>query len=259
MSLPKISISDSQPLYKQIKDSIMFAIDNQTILPGEKIPSLDDLSGQFGVSRMTVRQAVQELVREKKLYTVIGKGTFVTQTPKIEPPMNTVWGFSDSFTSSSGNELSRLLSMEIKKSGNEIAQKLEIEPGSRVYKLSRVRLIDHNPVAVEFSHLPHDRFLNLEKFDWNTVSLYATLRYKYHVKISSGRQFVEADCAEGEIAELLDVQPKSPVLKMDRIIMSDEGWHIEYAHTYYRADRIRLSIQMFGNEPITLVKAESSQ
>lgn len=237
----------------------MVAIDKQSILPGEKIPSLDDLSGQFGVSRMTARQAVQELVRENKLYTVIGKGTFVTQKPKIEPSMNTIWGFTDSFSSSAGSNLSRLLSMEIKKSGYEIAQKLRIEPESRIYVLSRVRLIQQKPVAVEYSYLPYDRFPNLEKFDWNNVSLYETLREKYQIKISSGKQFVEADTAEGEIADLLNVRKKSPVLKMDRIIMSDEGWHIEYAHTYYRADRILLSIQIFDNEPITLVKAESSQ
>lgn len=237
----------------------MAAIDKQTILPGEKIPSLDDLSDQFGVSRMTARQAVQELVRENKLYTVIGKGTFVTQKPKIEPPMNTIWGFTDLFSSSAGSNLSRLLSMEIKKSGYEIAQKLCIEPESRIYVLSRVRLFQQKPVAVEYSHLPYDRFPNLEKFDWNNVSLYETIREKYKLKISSGKQFVEADTAEGEIADLLNVRKKSPVLKMDRIIMSDEGWHIEYAHTYYRADRIRLSIKIFDNEPITLVKAESSQ
>jgi GntR family transcriptional regulator len=238
----------------------MAAINKQTILPGEKIPSLDDLSDQFGVSRMTARQAVQELVRENKLYTVIGKGTFVTQKPKIEPPMNTIWGFTDSFSSSAGSNLSRLLSMEIKKSGYEIAQKLRIEPESRIYVLSRVRLIQQKPVAVEYSHLPYDRFPNLEKFDWNNVSLYNTLREKYKIKISSGKQFVEADTAETEIADLLNIRKKSPILKMDCIIMSDEGWHIEYAHTYYRADRImQLSIQIFDNEPITLVKAESFQ
>ena len=259
MNFLKISIKDSQPLYKQIKDSIINAIDNQAFLPGEKIPSHDDLSKQFSVSRMTVRQAVQELVRENKLYTVIGKGTYVTQKPKIEPSMNTIWGFSDSFSEYAGDEVSQLLSMVIRKSGNEIAQKLNIEPKNRIYKLSRVRVIDHKPVAVEFSHLPYDRFPNLEKFDWKRVSLYATLREKYHIKISHGKQFVEADCADGEIADLLNVQPKSPILMMDRIIISDEGWHIEYAHSYYRADRIRLSIQMFDNEPITLVKAESHQ
>lgn len=258
MNLLNIKLNSSRPLYKQIKHAIMSAIDNQGVLPGEKIPSLEDLSERYGVSRMTARQAVQDLVREGKLYTVIGKGTFVAQENKIEPPMNTVWGFSDSFSSSGGNELSRFLSMEVKKSGFEVSKKLNIAPDHRIYKLSRVRMINHKPVAVEFSHLPFDRFPNLDTFDWSKLSLYATLREKYHVKMSAGKQLVEADCATREIAELLEIQPKSPVLQMDRVITSDGGWHIEYAHTYYRADRIRLSIQMSGNEPLTLVKAESS-
>jgi len=246
-------------LYKQIKNALLSAIDNSDISPGEKIPSLEDLSQRYGVSRMTARQAVQELVREGRLYTVIGKGTFVSKKTKIEPPMNSVWGFSDSFSSTEGDNLSRLLSMEILKPDDEIAEKLKISKDNKIYKLSRLRLIDQKPVAVEFSHLPFDRFPNLDQYDWNSVSLYATLCKTYKVKLSHGKQFVETGCASSNIASLLEVQPNTPVLIMDRVIMSDSGWHVEYAHTYYRADCIRLLIQMSNDEPITLVKAESSK
>jgi len=259
VNLSNIRINSSHPLNNQIKNALLSAIDNSDISPGEKIPSLEDLSQRYGVNRMTARQAGQELVREGRLYTVIGKGTFVSKKTKIEPPMNSVWGFSDSFSSTEGDNLSRLLSMEILKPDDEIAEKLKISKDNKIYKLSRLRLIDQKPVAVEFSHLPFDRFPNLDQYDWNSVSLYATLCKTYKVKLSHGKQFVEAGCASSNIASLLEVQPKSPVLIMDRLIESDKGWHVEYAHTYYRADCIRLLIQMSADEPITLVRAESSK
>lgn len=259
MNFSKIRVNSSRPLYKQIKHVLLSAIVNQEILPGEKIPSLDTLCKHYNVSRMTARQAVQELVHEGKLYTVIGKGTFVSIPEKIEPTMNTIWGFSDSFSKTGDSHLSRLLSLEIQKSGSFIAEKLNISPENKIYKLSRLRLINQQPVAVESSHLPYHRFPNLEKFDWNNVSLYETLRNNYHAKLSKGKQTVEAACATNEIAALLEVRVNSPMLIMDRVIMCDAGWNVEYAYAYYRADRIRLSINMSDNESITLVKAVSSE
>ena len=259
MNLSNIRLTGSRPLYKQIKQALISAIDTQEILPGEKIPSLDKLCKRYNVSRMTARQAVQELVREGRLYTGVGKGTFVSTLPKIEPAMNTIWGFSDSFSKRYNDHLSRLLSMEIQKSGSVIGDKLNIPSENKIYKLSRVRLIKQQPVAVEISHLPYHRFKNLEKFNWNKLSLYETLRKNYHVKLSHGKQYVEAACASDEIAALLEIQARAPVLIMDRVIMSDAGWMVEYAHAYYRADRIRLSVNMSDSESITLVKAVSSE
>jgi GntR family transcriptional regulator len=258
VNLSSIRPDGPHPLYKQIKYALLSAIQNQEILPGEKIPSLENLCQQYSVSRMTARQAVQELVREGRLHTVIGKGTFVSKNRKVETSMNTVWGFSDAFASPNDKHLSKLLSMTVQKSGPEIGEKLNISPDKKIYKLSRIRLINHDPVAVEYSHLPFNHFPNLDSFDWNNVSLYAALREKYHINLSHGKQFVEAGSATNEIAALLEVQPESPLLIMDRIIMSNAGWYVEYAHTYYRSDRIRLLIQMSNDEPITLVKAESS-
>ena len=259
VNLSNIRINGSHHLNNQIKNVLLSSIDSNDILPGERIPSLDELCKRYGVSRMTARQAVQELVREGKLYTVIGKGTFVSNKTKIEPPMNTVWGFSDSFSSTEGETLSRLISMETLKPDAEVAVKLGISKDKKIYKLSRLRLINQMVVAVEFSHLPFDRFPGLGKFDWNSESLYAALRNYYKIRLSAGKQFVEAGFASSDIALLLEVQPKSPVLIMDRLIESDKGWHVEYAHTYYRADCIRLLIQMSADEPITLVRAESSK
>jgi GntR family transcriptional regulator len=206
---------------------------------------------------MTARQAVQELVCEGKLHTVIGKGTFVSERTKIEPPMNTIWGFSDSFSSIGGNHLSKLLSFKVQKAGDVVADKLNISPDNQIYKISRLRLLNQKPIAVEYSHLPARRFPNLESFDWNRASLYAVIRENYHIQFSQGKQYIEAKPASKEIAQSLAVQQQSPILMMDRTINSCDGWIIEYAHTYYRADSVRLLIQMTSDEHLALVEAES--
>jgi GntR family transcriptional regulator len=257
VKLSNIRTNSSQPLYMQIKTSIVSAIDAQDMLPGDKIPSLEDLCKLYGVSRMTARQAVQELVHEGRLYTVIGKGTFVSPVTKIEPPMNTIWGFSDSFSSIYGDHLSRLLSIKIHTADNEIAEKLGISTGSQIYRLSRLRLLNQKPLAVEHTHLPAERFPLLESYDWNTASLYAVLRDHYHIQMSQGKQHVEACSAPLEIAQLLNIQPEAPILVMDRTIATRAGWMAEYAHTFYRSDCIRLSITMAADEPLTLVKTAS--
>jgi GntR family transcriptional regulator len=244
-------------MYMQIKTSIVSAIDAQDMLPGEKIPSLEALSKLYGVSRMTARQAVQELVHEGRLYTVIGKGTYVSPITKIEPPINTIWGFSDSFSTINGHHSSRLLSIKIQTANHEIAGKLGISNGSQVYQLSRLRLLNQTPLAVEHTHLPADRFPLLESYDWNNVSLYAVIRDHYHVQLSQGTQHVEACSAPLEIAQLLTIQPGAPILVMDRTVATRAGWMVEYAHTFYRSDCVRLSITMAADEPLTLVKTVS--
>ena len=86
----------------------MIAIGNQAILTGEKIPFLDVLSKQFSVSCVALRQFAQKLFRERHLYTEIRKSTSGSQKPKIVPLMNTIWGFSDSFSTFDGGEVSLL-------------------------------------------------------------------------------------------------------------------------------------------------------
>jgi len=257
VNLSKIVTSSSRPLYEQIKTSLKSAINQHEILPGEKIPSLENLCKMYGVSRMTARQAVQELVRDGVLYTVIGKGTFVAIKTKKEPPLNSVWGFSDSFSSIEGNHFSRLLSLKIQPAGERIGKKLNVHPESSIYRLSRLRLLDHQPVAVEHSHLPVDRFPNLESFDWNHASLYNVLRENYKIDLSHGKQFVDAGCASGDIAQLLEVKPNFPLLIMERMITSHDGWNVEYGYAYYRSDSIRLLIRLSKSESFTLVKSES--
>ncbi|MDY6868863.1 MAG: GntR family transcriptional regulator [Chloroflexota bacterium] len=258
MNLPPIRTNNSIPLYLQIKESLDSAIEGQEMLPGEKIPSLDKLCKIYDVSRLTARQAVQELVCEGKLHTVIGRGTFVSDRAIIEPPMNTIWGFSDSFSSNGNNHLSRLLSLDIQAAGAAVAERLHVSPKRKIYKLSRLRVLNQKPIALEYSHLPADRFPNLESFDWRKASLYSVVRKNYKIKFSQGKQYVEARLPSQKVAQLLEIQPKSPILMMDRTIKSDEGWIIEYAHTFYRADSVRLFIQMSSDEHLALVEAESS-
>jgi GntR family transcriptional regulator len=226
------------PLYNQLKESIVSDISAGRYAPNQRLPSERDLSARYNVSRMTVRQALLELVREGMIYTRTGKGTFVAE-PKIDQRLRTLSGFTQDVNSRGARPSSRVLEFKVVPATADVAAALRLVPGMEVVMLSRLRLADGIPLALETAYLPFNMFPGLLDHDFNVESLYSVLENEYNCTLTQAEQTIEAALTGKREAELLEVVPPAAVFKMQRMTMTSDGIPLEYVISVYRGDRYK--------------------
>jgi GntR family transcriptional regulator len=244
MDISNLDRHSPTPLYLQIRDLLLQAIERNELPPRQQAPSERELSTLTGVSRMTVRQALQSLVAEGWLYTVPGKGTFVADIPKIEQNLQRLSGFTEELQAQGFTPGSQTLSVEVMPAGDAIAAILAIRPGDAIIRITRLRLANGIPVAVEASHLVKADFPNLERNDFDTQSLYQYLQAEYQIRPTRADQLIEAHEADQMTADLLGITIHRPILSMERITYTAENRPFEYVRSVYRADYYRLRVEL---------------
>jgi GntR family transcriptional regulator len=241
-----------KPLYQQIQTLILQAIRTKELQPDDQIPSAGVLGKKWGISRMTVIQAFQELQRRGVLYTVSGKGTFISQPRKMVKPLEKPYGFTEECDLLKLAPTSKLIKFETKSADVEVANLLQIEPGMDVYTLSRIRFMDGKINGVEYANLSADRFPDLDRFDWEHESLYNILRSYYHADIDHAVHDIEASIADDEMCRWLNVPRHFPVLITRRYTYTSLNEIIECVDGIYRSDRVRLRMGNIEKHPMNI-------
>lgn len=217
MDITSLDKNSSEQLYIQIRRLVLKAIRLQELLPGQRIPSVNELSRDADVSRMTIRQALQTLINEGYLYTVPGKGTFVANRPYIEQDLQHLLGWSEEIRSLGMQPSTRLVSVETLPADRLIAHHLNLLPGEPIFRILRVRSADDFPLAVEKAHLSCARFPGLDRLVQSSASLYHILHLSFGVVPVRALQFLEAGQVDQQAAELLGLAYTAPVLVLERI------------------------------------------
>lgn len=231
------------PRYYQLKELIRDGIRSGEWTPGSLIPSERALCERYGISRMTARQSVTELVNEGLLYREQGKGTYVGR-PKIAQQLLRLTGFTEDMQARDKRPGAKVLSAEMWPANEVTAERLRVKVGQPVYRLRRLRMADSEPLAVETSCVS---FLGCERLlhhDLERESLYRLLETTYDVPPLEADQELEADLAGDEDAQLLRVAPGSPVLRTRRVTETRRGVPVEYATSVYRGDTYRFYTRM---------------
>jgi GntR family transcriptional regulator len=141
----------------------------------------------------------------------------------------------------------RVLEKRLIESDDELAKKLSMRPGEKVFKLQRVRLAEGEPLAIETTHLQYSLCKGIEDYDFSERSLYSTLRSSFNIELSRAEQSVEASLANEFEADNLLVDQGAPMLRTERTtFIGDEKTPIEYANSTYRGDRYRLFVELRG-------------
>lgn len=249
MEFSTLDKNSSEQLYMQIRRILLKAIREQELAPGQKIPSVSELSEMTDVSRMTVRQALQALIDEGWLYTVPGKGTFVSESPRIEQNLQHLSGWTEEISAQGMRPSTRVVSMEIISADRTIASRLETSVGARVFRLVRVRLADDFPISLEKTHLLCEDFPGLDKLMEKNSSLYQVLRDEYQVYPVRALQFLEAGEVDGFSASLLEIPVGKSVLLSERIMYDAGGRLIEYTLGITKAGFLRYRTEMSANSP----------
>jgi GntR family transcriptional regulator len=231
------------PLYLQLKNTLLAEIDAGRYRPHQRLLSERELCEHFKVSRMTVRQALTELTREGVLYTQAGKGTFVSEA-KINQELSALTGFSQDMRQRGSAPSSRVLDARLIQATIFLSTLFKVPPETEIVTLSRLRLSDNIPVALETAYLPHKTCPGILQFDFSQESLYAVLETHYNTRLVSADQSIEAGLATLQEAELLELSMPAAVLRIERLTYSDQNILTEYVVSAYRGDRYKFRTKL---------------
>jgi GntR family transcriptional regulator len=238
----------SVPLYARIKETLRNRILDGTYAPHGQMPSEHELCAAFGVSRITVRQALGDLQKEGLLFKLHGKGTFVSK-PKTFQNVSSLQGFAEAM-SSMGYEIVNLLrGFRVVKADRHVAARLGLDEGTSVTEIRRVRLLNREPVSLEITWLPDTLGQRLANADLATRDIFLILENDCGVPLGHADVTIDAILADDEIVEALHVDEGSPVLRIDRLTHDASGAPIDYEHLYFRGDAFQYRLRIDRDRP----------
>lgn len=226
--------------YLSIRDEILDLVDDLSV--GDALPPERTLAPRFGVSRMTLRRAVEELVREGRLVRRQGAGTFVAE-PKISHSLS-VLSFSEDMRRRGAVPSSRLVDVGDIPAGATLGGRLDIPAGDEVFRVIRLRLADDEPMALETLHVPRSVVPGLDGDALVDASFYEILLDTYGVELMGGTQTIEATVTDEVESEVLEVPVRSPAFLFERISRARDGRIVEFVRSVYRGDRYQLHVDL---------------
>lgn len=233
---------DPIPKYHKIKEALLDQMADGTWQPGSPLPSETELCEQFGVSRITVRKAIGDLVHEGRLRTVQGKGTFVTDPKVGERFVQRAFGLYEDMARRGLQVATTVLRLEIIPAPSEVARRLKVAQGERVHVLERLRSVESEKLLLSTTYIREILCPTLVNDDLSFGSLYGLLREKYGLRIARGEHSLEAVAAGERESHLLGVSRSSPVLLLDTVMYLANGSPLEYSRVLQRGDRARVEL-----------------
>ncbi len=231
------------PKYIQIQQTITNWIESGELQPGSAILSERELSQLFNVSRMTVRQAVSNLVSFGLLRRVQGSGTYVAE-PKNEYDIGTLVSFTESALRRGLKPSGKLIEFNQIVADERLSRTLQINLGQKVYHLVRVRYGNNEPMVLERCFFPCARCPGIEKYDLANQSIYRIWREEYGIVFGKMRQSLEPVLATEDEAKLLGVPPGFLMMLVERISYDIDGMPVEYAKDVHRGDKSRFVAEL---------------
>jgi len=226
----------SVPQYIRIRDDLRRRILSGELSRGEKLPSEEDLSASYGVSRMTLRQSMTDLIDEGLLYRKHGVGTFVALQHFARDHSN----LQNFFENSRQNGLvvdEQVLEMSVIPARLQVAKALDLAEGDQVVRMKTLRIVEGNPITIHEAYVSQEKFSDLAESDFTSISKDLLAYYEScGYKVRRGVQRLDARSAEPDVARLLDIEEDAPVLYKERTLYTEEGIPVEFLYCHNRGD-----------------------
>ena len=226
------------PLYAQLESILAAEIATGTFPPESRLPNEEVLIERFAVSRTTVRQTIQNLVRRGLIEIRRGKGTFVLQ-PKITQELTELSGFVEDMQSLGRQPSARLLDKRTVPATESVARQLAITAGTPVVRIQRLRLADNSPLSFDETYLPKQIGERILENDLETEPIFSLLEQKYGTPLVEAEYRLEAVSADMIVARALGITPGGPIFLIERTSYTAGHKPIDYEKLYYRGDHIR--------------------
>jgi GntR family transcriptional regulator len=226
------------PLYYQVMRDLKEQILSGKLSPGEQLPSEAQLTQRFHVSRVVVRQALQILDEQGLIIRVRGKGTYVSEkvaedaTPRISGSLEDLVRM--------GPEVSiKVVEFRLVRAGSDLADAFACDEETDLFHVQRVRLVDGRPLAVLVNHVPYGVGACISLSDLSREPLITLIETRAGRPIEWASQVFEAVAADERMAELLEVDLLTPLLKLTLTAYSKDGSVVDLAEVFYRSDRYK--------------------
>lgn len=230
-----------QPLYGKLVDTIRETIENE-LKPHALLPSERELAEIYGVSRTTVRLAMQELEHLGYIYKKHGKGTFVSSVSDSILNLTGAYSFTEQMKSLGKEPQTKILAFEIREANKYFSTNLDIYKGEKIIKIKRLRLADGQPMMLERSYLPYKKFADLTPERLAQKPMYDIFSEDYQEKIKYAEEEFYASLVNGKDAKQLDIPEGAASLNLIRKTYNISNEVIEYTLSVARADQFRYKI-----------------
>ena len=231
------------PLYHQLKTVILQEIEAGRWKPDEQLPTEEQLSARFHVSKITVRQALRELSNLGWVRREQGRGTFVQKLSLEEGPRK-LTSFTDEMRLHGFAAASQVLDKGIVAAPADVASHLHIDTADPVFCLRRLRLADSVPMGIQTTYLPIEMVRGIEQLAFENQSLYDVLRTRFDLHPVSAKETLIAVAVNNDEATLLRVPAGSPALAAERTTFLAHGVPFEYAQSIMRGDRYKVVLDL---------------
>lgn len=229
---------DPLPKYRRIQQDLHDRVVSGVWRQGDQLPSESELCEHYGVSRITIRRAIQELAIEGYLYSISGKGTFVAEWEADADEGQPLKGFTNEMQELGYRAVTVGVELDVIQADRKLAAILDISPGDRVIELRRVRaVLDGGIIGYSINSFPFTRDFSTDPADY-FGSLYALLE-TFGVSFTTARDYLEATLPTATVAEKLEIDPAQPVLKSVKVSRTADRAFAEYNICYYVGSRYR--------------------
>jgi GntR family transcriptional regulator len=245
---PPIRPDYPEPLWLQAVDLINGQIAGGVLKPGSRLPPERELCQQLGISRVTLRKALGKLVADGVLDASHGRGWYVASVAPSREWPNSLESFTETAARMGLAPGSTVLRAEVVPASLDEAEELSIAPGTPLFVLERVRLLNDVPIALDLTRIPAELAPGFADTDFRTGSLYAKLA-------EAGLEPVRADAtieareADDQLARHLLVQVGKPVLVMNQLAVGGDDRPLFASTVRYRGDRYRLRTSLLRTQP----------
>lgn len=227
------------PYYQQLYEILRSKISRGEWKSGDMIPAESELIDQFAISRSTVRQVLDLLVKEGLIYRQRGRGSFVAH-PTLEQSMVRIVSFTEDMLQRGFKPGTRILSAGLVPASPDIAEKLRVDAREPLACVERLRLADDEPMSIEESFLVHRYCPDVLQHDYATKSLREILERDYGIRLVRAKQRIQAIEAPRRLADLLEIKPRSALLVIERVSFSQDSIPVEFLRLFHRGDRYTL-------------------
>lgn len=231
------------PLYNQLKDVLRRRILDGSYATHSQMPSESELGKAFGVSRITVRQALNDLQKENLIFKVHGKGTFVSK-PKAFQNVSKLQGLAEAMSQLGYDVINQLRSFRFVPANEQVSEKLQLALDTEVAEVKRVRLINREPVSLEVTYVPRYLGEQLQKADLVTRDIFLILENDCGEALGHADLAIDAVLADSYLAEALQINDGAPVMRIERLTFNAGGKPLDFEYLYYRGDAFQYRLRI---------------
>lgn len=242
-STPILDRNSGSPLWAQFRDALRAQILGGEFAAGTKLPTEAQLGEQYGISRIVVREALADLVRNGLIYKIRGQGAFISARERDEDFVSTVLGFSDEMQRKGRTVRTQVLHQALREPTEREIRALDLKPGDQVVALKRLRSVDDELQLLVETAVPAELAPGLHRTRLENRSLYDVLRRQYGLRIVRAERWIDAVLPDQQASDLLGITTLEPLMRIESIAYGSNGRPLEYYTALHRCQSSRLHVQ----------------